>query len=130
MQSGAGSGVIISQDGYILTCAHGVSGATSVKVQLDNGDTYDATIVGSVSDAATAQQLGVTSTGVYVVEVTAGGGAEAAGVQAGDRIIAVDDTALSTAAIIRPRVQPEESPRQCRPAMLVSRSVSILTLLE
>lgn len=241
VQSGAGSGVIISQDGYILTCAHVVSGATSVKVQLDNGDTYDATIVGSdstsdiavikieatgltpavigdsdalavgetvvavgnplgtlsnsvtdgiisalnrevtvedndmtllqtdasispgnsggglfnangeligivnakssyseaegigfaipintameiaqeliqngavarpalgvkiydVSDAATAQQLGVTSTGVYVVEVTAGGGAEAAGVQAGDRIIAVDDTAVSTSGSIK-----------------------------
>lgn len=241
VQSGAGSGVIISQDGYILTCAHVVSGATSVKVQLDNGDTYDATIVGSdstsdiavikieatgltpavigdsdalavgetvvavgnplgtlsnsvtdgiisalnrevtvedndmtllqtdasispgnsggglfnangeligivnakssyseaegigfaipintameiaqeliqngavarpalgvkiydVSDAATAQQLGVTSTGVYVVEVNAGGGAEAAGVQAGDRIIAVDDTAVSTSGSIK-----------------------------
>ena len=35
-----------------------------------------------------------------------------------------------TDAIIRPRVQPEESPKQCRPAMFVSRSVSILTLLE
>ena len=49
VQSGAGSGVIISQDGYILTCAHVVSGATSIKVQLDSGDTYDATIVGSDS---------------------------------------------------------------------------------
>ena len=39
VQSGAGSGVIISQDGYILTCAHVVSGATSVKVQLDHRDT-------------------------------------------------------------------------------------------
>ena len=47
VQSGAGSGVIISQDGYILTCAHVVDGATSVKVQLQNGETYDATIVGS-----------------------------------------------------------------------------------
>ena len=35
-----------------------------------------------------------------------------------------------TDAIINPRVQPEESPRQCRPAIFVSRSVSILTLLE
>ena len=236
VQSGAGSGVIISQDGYILTCAHVVSGATSIKVQLSTGDSYDATVVGSdstsdvavikidatgltpavignsdalavgetvvavgnplgtlsnsvtdgiisalnrevtvedndmtllqtdasispgnsggglfnangeligvvnakssyseaegigfaipinsamdianqliengsvarpalgvtivdVSDANTAQQMGVSTTGVYVVQVNAGSGAEAAGVKAGDRIIAVDDTAVST----------------------------------
>ena len=241
VQSGAGSGVIISQDGYILTCAHVVDGATSVKVQLQNGETYDATIVGSdatsdiavlkieatgltpavigdssalavgetvvavgnplgtlsntvtdgiisalnrevtvedndmtllqtnasispgnsggglfnangeligvvnakssyseaegigfaipidqameiaqqliengavirpalgvkildVMDANTANQLGVSTTGVYVVEVTAGGGAEAAGVQAGDRIIAVDDTAVSSSNSVK-----------------------------
>ena len=54
VQSGAGSGVIISEDGYILTCAHVVNGATSIQVQLDNGDTYDATIVGqdTTSDVA------------------------------------------------------------------------------
>ena len=241
VQSGAGSGVIISQDGYILTCAHVVNGATSVKVQLQNGETYDASIVGSdatsdiavikieatgltpavigdsdalavgetvvavgnplgtlsntvtdgiisalnrevtvedndmtllqtnasispgnsggglfnangeligvvnakssyseaegigfaipidsameiaqqliengavirpalgvkildVMDANTANQLGVSATGVYVVEVTAGGGAEAAGVQAGDRIIAVDDTAVSSSNSVK-----------------------------
>ena len=241
VQSGAGSGVIISQDGYILTCAHVVDGATSVKVQLQNGETYDASIVGSdatsdiavlkieatgltpavigdsdalavgetvvavgnplgtlsntvtdgiisalnrevtvedndmtllqtnasispgnsggglfnangeligvvnakssyseaegigfaipidqamevaqqliengavirpalgvkildVMDANTASQLGVSATGVYVVEVTAGGGAEAAGVQAGDRIIAVDDTAVSSSNSVK-----------------------------
>ena len=241
VQSGAGSGVIISQDGYILTCALVVDGATSVKVQLQNGETYDATIVGSdatsdiavlkieatgltpavigdssalavgetvvavgnplgtlsntvtdgiisalnrevtvedndmtllqtnasispgnsggglfnangeligvvnakssyseaegigfaipidsameiaqqliengavirpalgvkildVMDANTASQLGVSATGVYVVEVTAGGGAEAAGVQAGDRIIAVDDTAVSSSNSVK-----------------------------
>ena len=241
VQSGAGSGVIISQDGYILTCAHVVDGATSVKVQLQNGETYDASIVGSdatsdiavlkieatgltpavigdsdalavgetvvavgnplgtlsntvtdgiisalnrevtvedndmtllqtnasispgnsggglfnangeligvvnakssyseaegigfaipidaameiaqqliengavirpalgvkmldVMDANTANQLGVSATGVCVVEVTAGGGAEAAGVQAGDRIIAVDDTAVSSSNSVK-----------------------------
>ena len=55
VQSGAGSGVIISQDGYILTCAHVVNGATSVKVQLNGSDeSYDATVVGqdSTSDIA------------------------------------------------------------------------------
>ena len=55
VQSGAGSGIVISQDGYILTCAHVVSGATSVKVQLNGSDqSYDATVVGvdSTSDIA------------------------------------------------------------------------------
>ena len=54
-----------------------------------------------VMDANTANQLGVSATGVYVVEVTAGGGAEAAGVQAGDRIIAVDDTAVSSSNSVK-----------------------------
>ncbi len=47
---GAGSGVIISEDGYILTCNHVVEGASSVKVTLKNSDSYDAVLVGS--DAA------------------------------------------------------------------------------
>lgn len=44
---GAGSGVIISEDGYILTNAHVVDGSTTVNVTMSNGDTYPATIVGS-----------------------------------------------------------------------------------
>ena len=43
----AGSGVIISDDGYILTCHHVVEDATSVKVTLRNNNTYDAILVGS-----------------------------------------------------------------------------------
>ena len=235
VQSGAGSGVIISQDGYILTCAHVVNGATSVKVQLNGSDeSYDATVVGQdstsdiavlkidatgltpavigdsdalavgevavavgnplgtlsntvtdgivsalnrqvtvqnndmtliqtdasispgnsgggligivnakssyseaegigfaipintameigrqliengsvarpalgvkimdVTDAQTAQQLGVSTMGVYIVEVTKGSGADAAGVQAGDRVLAVDDTAVSDSSALK-----------------------------
>ena len=47
VQSGAGSGVIISQDGYILTCAHVVNGATNIKVQLPDDTEYTATVVGA-----------------------------------------------------------------------------------
>lgn len=43
----AGSGVIISAEGYILTCNHVVEGATSVKVILRNNHSYDAVLVGS-----------------------------------------------------------------------------------
>ena len=55
VQSGAGSGVIVSDDGYILTCAHVVSGATNINVQLNGSeDQYTATVVGEddVSDVA------------------------------------------------------------------------------
>lgn len=44
--SGLGSGVILSSDGYIVTNAHVVSGASSVQVEVD-GVSYDAEIVGS-----------------------------------------------------------------------------------
>jgi len=43
----AGSGFIVSKDGYILTNNHVVEGATDVKVILDDGTNYDAKIVGS-----------------------------------------------------------------------------------
>ena len=43
---GNGSGVIISEDGYILTNNHVIAGAEKIKVRLRNGTEYDATLVG------------------------------------------------------------------------------------
>lgn len=43
---GAGSGAIISDDGYIVTNHHVIEGASSITVRLMNGETYDATVVG------------------------------------------------------------------------------------
>ena len=53
VESGAGSGVIISSDGYILTCAHVVDGASTITVTIGDKD-YTATVVGedSTSDIA------------------------------------------------------------------------------
>ena len=53
VESGAGSGVIISSDGYILTCAHVVDGASTITVTIDDKD-YTATLVGedTTSDIA------------------------------------------------------------------------------
>ena len=50
VSSGAGSGVIMSSDGYIITCAHVVSGASTIKVTTSDNKTYDATLVGTYSD--------------------------------------------------------------------------------
>lgn len=43
----AGSGFAISADGYVVTNNHVVRNATKVTVVLDNGDEYDATVVGT-----------------------------------------------------------------------------------
>jgi S1-C subfamily serine protease len=46
-QTGAGSGIIISPDGYIVTNNHVVEDAEKVTVTLSDGRTFDATIVGT-----------------------------------------------------------------------------------
>ncbi len=60
--SGAGSGFIISQDGYIVTNYHVIEGATAIKVTLNNGDQYDAKVVGGeeLNDVAVLKIDGVT----------------------------------------------------------------------
>ncbi|MBQ1224114.1 MAG: trypsin-like peptidase domain-containing protein [Oscillospiraceae bacterium] len=44
--SASGSGFIVSEDGYIITCLHVVEGANEIKVSLFNGTEYDAEYVG------------------------------------------------------------------------------------
>ncbi len=46
-QKGGGSGVIISEDGYIVTNNHVVDGASTVRVKLNDGSTYDAEVIGT-----------------------------------------------------------------------------------
>ncbi len=46
-QRALGSGVIVSRDGYILTNYHVVDGADEIKVDLKDGRTMDAKLVGS-----------------------------------------------------------------------------------
>lgn len=44
---GAGSGVILSKDGYIVTNHHVIDGATSVKVRTTDGESYEAKLIGT-----------------------------------------------------------------------------------
>ena len=46
-QTGSGSGVILTSDGYIATCAHVVDGAKSITVTLNDDVSYPATLVGT-----------------------------------------------------------------------------------
>ena len=46
---GAGSGVIITSDGYIVTNNHVIDGASKITVSLRDGTSYDATLIGKDS---------------------------------------------------------------------------------
>ena len=46
---GAGSGVILSEDGYIVTNNHVVEGASKITVTTKDGQSYDATLIGTDS---------------------------------------------------------------------------------
>lgn len=47
VQSGLGSGVIISEDGYIVTNNHVIDGADKLEVLLNDNSTYEAKIIGT-----------------------------------------------------------------------------------
>lgn len=47
INSGAGSGVIVSEDGVIVTNHHVIDGATKISVTLRDGTSYEAKLVGS-----------------------------------------------------------------------------------
>ena len=79
----SGSGFIITEDGYVVTNYHVVSGASSVKVTLYNGDTYDATVIGGDSDYDVAV-LKIEATGL--TPVTLG---DSTDVNVGDTVLAI-----------------------------------------
>ncbi len=65
--SGVGSGFILSEDGYIATNNHVVSGATRITVVLDDGTEHMATLIGadSVTDIAVVK---IEASGLPVME--------------------------------------------------------------
>jgi len=54
LAEGAGSGVVLSEDGYILTSNHVIEGAQSITISLRSGEQYDAAIVGQDKESDVA----------------------------------------------------------------------------
>ena len=100
-----GTGVILTKDGYIITNNHVVEGAQSVSVQLNDGTSLDATIVGTdeqtdlavikVSSSAelTAAEFGDSDQlqpGEYAYAIGSPGGVQFANTITGGRISAIN----------------------------------------
>jgi serine protease Do len=83
VETGAGSGVIVSDDGYILTNNHVIEDATSVKVHLNDGRELDGKIIGS--DPGT--DLGLVK--VEATGLTPAKFGDSDGLQIGDWVLAV-----------------------------------------
>lgn len=67
VQKGSGSGVIIRQDGYIVTNNHVVANATEVRVTLNNNKTYTAQVIGT-DPATDVALIKIDAEGLPVVE--------------------------------------------------------------
>ena len=124
VSQGAGSGVIISKDGYIVTNNHVVSGATSLKVTTTDGTEHDASVVGKDSQtdlavikvdannlqAATLGDSDILQVGDPAIAIgnplgELGGTVTTGIISATDRQITIDDetmTLLQTDAAINP----------------------------
>ncbi|HXT33768.1 MAG TPA: Do family serine endopeptidase, partial [Vicinamibacterales bacterium] len=83
VERGLGSGVIVSQDGYILTNNHVVDGADTVKVELNDSRSFTAKVVGT--DPAT--DLAVVKIDAKTLPTLEVGDSDA--VKVGDAVLAV-----------------------------------------
>ncbi|MFI3284150.1 MAG: trypsin-like peptidase domain-containing protein [Erysipelotrichaceae bacterium] len=83
IQTGAGSGVIITSDGYIVTNNHVIEDVNNIQVKLTDGTTYTATLIGTDS-----------TTDIAVIKIDATGltpavFADSSQIQVGDSVIAI-----------------------------------------
>ena len=80
---GAGSGVIVDTDGYIMTCNHVIEGASKITVTLKDGTELDASVVGtdSLNDIAVLK--------VDADNLTAATYGDSSELQVGDMVVAI-----------------------------------------
>ncbi|MDF3000344.1 MAG: trypsin-like serine protease [Bacillota bacterium] len=81
--NGAGSGVIVSSDGYIVTNNHVIDGANKITVRLKNEKTYTANLIGTDSKTDVAL-LKIDATGLTAAVL-----GDSEGLQVGDTAIAI-----------------------------------------
>ncbi|MFL6151925.1 MAG: S1C family serine protease [Ornithinibacter sp.] len=82
---GAGTGIVLSADGLVLTNHHVVTGATSIRVtDVGNGKTYDATVLGYDSTHDVAVLRLKEASGLTVAPL-----GSSASVRVGDEVVAV-----------------------------------------
>ena len=82
-QAAAGSGFVISDNGYILTNYHVIKGASSIKVAFMDGTNYDATLVGGESENDIAV-LKINASGLSPVVL-----GNSDNVQVGEQVVAI-----------------------------------------
>jgi serine protease Do len=78
-----GSGVIVSEDGYILTCNHVIEGADEIKVEISGGREYTAKVIGADPPTDTAV-LKVEATGLPAITL-----ANSERLEVGDVVLAI-----------------------------------------
>ena len=84
-RQGAGTGVVLTPDGDVLTNAHVIADAAAIKVKLSTGDrTYDATLLGSdpAADVALIHLQGVSNLPVATL-------GRSADLRVGDHVVAI-----------------------------------------
>ena len=79
-----GSGIIISDDGYVITNLHVIEGARIIEVELDDGQVYPASLIG-FDERSDLAVIKITPMGVLKpIEVS-----NSSSVQVGDQVIAI-----------------------------------------
>ncbi len=83
VQTGIGSGVIVSSDGYILANNHVITDADELQVELSDGRIFNATVVGSDNSSDVAV-LKIEATGLVAARL-----GDSAAMQVGDWVLAI-----------------------------------------